>query len=143
MVTDGKGTPLAVEVTAGQVHESTRVESVVSQAIARRIGRRRRKPRKLAGDKAYSIPRVRDWIEARGIIPVIPHKDNELARWDRHRKFDRRTYRGRAVVEQCVGWMKESRRIGTRFEKLAVNFHGMLQLGMIRRYLKILFSDRA
>ncbi|MCH8252944.1 MAG: transposase, partial [Planctomycetes bacterium] len=41
------------------------------------------------------------------------------------------------------GWLKESRRIGTRFEKLAVNFHGMLQLAMIRRYLRILFSDRA
>jgi len=39
--------------------------------------------------------------------------------------------------------MKECRRIGTRFEKLAVNFHGMLQLAMIHRYLKLLFSDRA
>ena len=37
----------------------------------------------------------------------------------------------------------EFRRIGTRFEKLAVNFHGMLQLAMIRRCLKMLFSDRA
>ena len=46
---------------------------------------------------------------------------------------------GRSVVEQCVGWLKEFRRIGTRFEKLAVNFHGMLQLAMIRRYLKLLF----
>jgi len=47
------------------------------------------------------------------------------------------------VVEQCVGWLKEYRRIGTRFEKLAVHFHGMLELAMIRRYLKLLFSDRA
>ncbi|MEP0842460.1 MAG: transposase, partial [Phycisphaerae bacterium] len=36
-------------------------------------------------------------------------------------------------------WLKEFRRIGTRFEKLAVNFHGMLQLAMIRRYLRLLF----
>jgi hypothetical protein len=28
VVTDGAGTPLAIEVTAGQVHESTRAESV-------------------------------------------------------------------------------------------------------------------
>jgi len=32
---------------------------------------------------------------------------------------------------------------GTRFEKLAVNFHGMLQLAMIRRYFRLLFSDSA
>ena len=46
------------------------------------------------------------------------------------------------MVERCVGWLKEFRRIGARFEKRAVNFHGMLQLVMIRRYLRLLFSDR-
>jgi transposase len=136
-------------VTAGQVHESTRAESVIGQAIASRIGRRRKrrgwrgKPRKLAADKGYSVRRIRDWLKERAIRPVIPHKDNEAARWDGRVKFDQQTYRQRHVVEQCVGWLKEYRRIGTRFEKLAVNFHGMLQLAMIRRYLKLLFSDRA
>jgi len=130
-------------VTAGQVHESTCPESVVATFIASRRHRRRRKPRKLAGDKGYSVQRIRDWLKDRGIEPVIPHKDNEAARWDPAVTFDKRTYRQRAVVEQCVGWLKEYRRIGTRYEKLAVNFHGMLQLAMIRRYLKILFSDRA
>jgi transposase len=47
------------------------------------------------------------------------------------------------VVEQCVGWLKDRRRIGTPFEKLAVNFLGMLQLAMIRQYLKLLLSDKA
>jgi transposase len=130
-------------VTAGQVHESTCIESVVATFIASRKKRRRRKPKKLAADKAYSVPRVRDWLKAQRIEPVIPHKDNEAARWDPAVAFDRETYRQRAVVEQCVGWLKEYRRIGTRFEKLAVHFHGMLQLAMIKRYLKLLFSDRA
>ena len=87
--------------------------------------------------------RVRDWLADREIEPVIPHKDNEHARHDPARWFDRVAYRGRSVAEQCVGWLKEFRRIGTRFEKLAVHFHGMLQLAMIGRYLKLLFSDRA
>jgi len=132
-------------VTAGQVHESTRAESVIGQAVASLIGRRRRnrkrrhKPRKLAGDKGYSVPRVRDWLREQRIQPVIPHKDNEKARHDLAVQFDREAYRGRHVVEQCVGWLKEFRRIGTRFEKLAVNFHGMLQLAIIRRYLRLLF----
>ena len=132
-------------MTAGQVHDSTRLESIVATLIASRKHRRRRrlKPRQLAGDKAYSVQRVRDWLLARGIEPVIPHKDNEQARHDPTAWFDKLAYRRRAVVEQCVGWLKECRRIGTRFEKLAVNFHGMLQLAMIWRYLKILFSDRA
>jgi transposase len=111
--------------------------------VASRIGRRRKKmrrrcrPKKLAGDKAYSVQRVRDWLADRSIQPVIPHKENERARL--HAKFDREAYKNRCVVEQCVGWLKEFRRIGTRFEKLAVNFHGMLQSAMIQRYLRLLF----
>ena len=85
------------------------------------------------------MEKLRDWLRGQKIEPVIPHKDNEKARWDPNVKFDKETYRGRCVVEQCVGWLKENRRIGTRFEKLAVNFHGMLQLAMIKQYFKLLF----
>jgi transposase len=122
---------------------------VIGQAVACLIGRRRKrrnrrhKPRKMAGDKGYSCQRLRDWLKAQKIEPVIPHKDNEKGRHDPKVKFDRQAYRGRCVVEHCVGWLKEFRRIGTRFEKLAVNFLGMLELAIIRRYLRILFSDRA
>jgi len=120
---------------------------VIGQAIATLIGRRRKrrrrrhKPRQLVGDKGYSVKRIRDWLSAQKIEPVIPHKDNE--RYDPAVWFDKIAYRARCVAEQCVGWLKEFRRIGTRFEKMAVHFHGMLQLAMIRRYLKLLFSDSA
>jgi transposase len=136
---------LAIEVTAGQVHESTRAESVIDAAVATLMGRRRQergrrhKPEQMAGDKGYSSQPLRDWLEGRDIEPVIPHKDNEKARHDPETWFDKVAYRGRHVVEQCVGWLKEFRRIVTRFEKLAVNFHGMLQLAMIKRYFRLLF----
>jgi len=130
-------------LSAGQVHESTCFQSLVATFIASRKNRRRKKPRKLTADKGYSTGSIRDWLKQQRIGPVIPHKDSEAARWDPAVKFDERTYRQRAVIEQCVGWLKECRRIGTRFEKLAVHFHGMFQLAMIRRYLKLLFSDRA
>jgi transposase len=145
LVSDGDGTPLALQVTAGQVHESTQAESVIGRAVATVIGRRRRqrrqrhKPRQLAGDKGYGVKRLRDWLAGQQIEPVIPHKDNEKARHDPTVDFDTVAYRGRCVVEQCIGWLKEFRRICTRFEKLAVNFHGMLQLAMIQRYFRLLF----
>lgn len=47
-------------------------------------------------------------------------------------------------MERCVGWLKECRRIATRFEKLALNYLAMLKLAMIQRYLQILhLSDKA
>jgi transposase len=122
---------------------------VIGRAVATLVGRRRKKwrkkhkPTQLAGDKGYSAARVRDWLASQRIEPVIPHRDDERARHDPAAWFDRVAYRGRAVVEQCVGWLKEFRRVGTRFEKLAVHFHAMLELAMIKRYLRLLFSDRA
>jgi len=56
--------------------------------------------------------------------------------------FDEETYRRRSVIEQCVGWLKECRPIGTRFEKPASNFPAMLKLAIIELCLKLTFSDR-
>jgi transposase len=101
-----------------------------------RIGRRRR-PKKLAGDKGYSCLRVRQWLRRHKVLPVIPTKSNEKRQAD----FDKEAYRGRNVVERCVNWMKENRRLGTRYEKLAVNFLAMAKLAMIQRYFRILDSS--
>ena len=58
-------------------------------------------------------------------------------------RFDHPNYRRRSTIEQCVGWLKECRRVATRFEKLAVNFLALIHLAMIQRYLRLLFSDTA
>jgi transposase len=114
-----------------------------SIAIPQRVGPPRKRPGRLAGDKGYSCHRVRDWLRRHGIKPLIPHKDNELARHDGRVKFDKQGYKRRSIIEQAIGWLKECRRIGTRFEKLAINFLAMMKLAMIQRCLRIAFSDRA
>jgi transposase len=127
--------PLAAEVTPGQQHESTRFESLLS---AFRIGRRCR-PNRIAGDKGYSYPRIRRWLRWHGIQAVIPQRsDQEAQHIGRPLNFDKDTYRRRSVIERCIGWLKECRRIGTRFEKLALNFLAMVKLAIIRRYFRVL-----
>ena len=143
-MTDGRGLPLTVEVTAGQVHDATRVESVMDAiAIPQPLGRPRKRPRRLAGDKGYSSGKIRDWLRRHGITPLIPHKDNEKARHDGRVKFDKGAYKRRSIVEQTIGWLKECRRVATRFEKLAINFLAMMKLAMIQRTLRIALSNRA
>ena len=132
---------MAVEVTAGQRHESTQVDTVLEGiAVPQRVGRPRKRPRRVAGDKGYSYRRVRDWLRAHGIGPVIPYRNDQSPG---RSVFDEVAYRRRSVIEQCVGWLKECRRIGTRFEKLAISFLAMLKLAIIERYLKLAFSNRA
>lgn len=140
LVTDGRGLPLAVEVTAGQRHESTQIQTVLDGiSVPQPVGRPRKRPARLAGDKAYSFGSVRRWLYAHGIEAIIPNRSNQrkLAR-----PFDKQSYKRRCVIEQCVGWLKECRRIATRFEKLGISFLAMFKLAMMQRYLKIAFSDR-
>lgn len=111
--------------------------------VRRKRGRPRSRPKRLAGDKGYSSHSIRQYLKDRGIEPIIPHKDNEKARHDPSVKFDKESYRRRSIVEQVIGWLKECRRIATRFEKLAISFLAMIKLAMIKRMVKILFSDRA
>jgi len=51
---------------------------------------------------------------------------------------DRPAYRKRSSVEQCVGWLKEYRALATRYEKLALNYLGLVKLACIDRYLRLL-----
>lgn len=140
IICDGKGHPLHVHVTAGQAHDAPALKDVLAGADERLFDARGNPvpwPVALAGDKGYRAA----WIDAHltdlGIAPVIPSKDNE----DQHARpvpFDRDTYRDRNIVERLVGWLKESRRVLSRFEKTALNYAGMLKLALITRYLRLL-----
>lgn len=94
-------------------------------------------PLKAAGDKGYSYPGVRRWLERRCIDAVIPQRSDQV-RHEGRLRLDKRTYRKRSRVENRVGWLKENRRIGTRYDKLAVNFQAFLDLAIIRCHLRIL-----
>lgn len=94
--------------------------------------RRRRRPDAVAGDKAYSYPRIRGWLSQRGIEAVIPSRSNQP-----HARISKRKYRGRNVVERCIGWLKWCRRIATRYEKLAEAYLSMVKLAMIQRCLRL------
>ena len=139
LVACANAVPLRVILTAGQAHESGFVEALLDGVRARR----RRRPDAVACDKGYDVPRVRRALRARRIKAVIPEKRKPHGRRPgRPPAFDRAAYRRRNAVERCVGWLKQCRRVATRYDKLAVNYLAFVRLAMIRRYLHLLFSDR-
>jgi transposase len=91
----------------------------------------------MAGDKGYRADWIDEYLLALNIKPVIPSKENE-DREARPVEFDHNAYRQRNIVERLIGWLKESRRIFSRFEKTAKNFGGMLKLAFIQRYLRLM-----
>ena len=85
----------------------------------------------MAADKAYSSKAIRDWCDKRDIESVIPTKLNEERRED----FDKESYRNRNIIERAIGWLKECRRVLTRYEKYAVHYTGMINLAIIQGIL--------
>ncbi len=132
VVTDGKGLLLALDVSLGQVHESTHFESVIRLApIPQAGGRPRTRPAALAADNGHSYRRIREWLPRQKIKPVIPRKPNQSL--DGLAKFDRAGNRMRSFVGNGICWLTGCRRIGPRFEMLAVNPVTMLTSALIDR----------
>jgi transposase len=130
---------LAVTVTAGQTHESTQMTQALH--TVRRPGHIGW-PDKIAGDKGYSYENIRQFLTGCGIEAVIPRKSNQPS--PRGERFDKKTYRKRSRIECSIGWLKECRRLGTRYDKLALNFLAFTKLAVMLKYLRVLDpSDRA
>jgi transposase len=137
LVCDSHGFIVAIHVTAGQRHESRFFEPTMARRLFHRRRGQRRWPRRLAGDKGYSYPRIRRWCKRHRVAAVIPTRKNQ----PRDEKFDKETYKRRNIVERVVGWYKEYRSLGTRYEKLAVNYVAMWLVAMMDKALHYLLPS--
>lgn len=95
-----------------------------------RIGRRR-KPRRIAGDKGYTGRPVRRLLRRRQIGAVIPRLSTERRQGVR---FDRVAYKARNVVERSINRLKQYRGIATRYDKLATMFDAGLTVVAIVQF---------
>jgi transposase len=76
--------------------------------------------------------------------PVIPLRSmKRTPKPGLPRLFDRPKYRQRNIIERMFGWLKENRRIVTRFGKLAKSYAAMVSPACSMRCLRHLFSYRA
>jgi transposase len=137
LVCSNRGILLAVVVTPGQRHESTAFTTVMGRAQRpRRVGRKRW-PAQLAGDKGYSYPGIRAWLRRHHIEAVISSRKNQAR--DPH--FDKASYRRRNIIERVINWFKECRALGTRYDKLAVNYVALWIVAnihyLLRKYLNV------
>lgn len=108
-ITDDAGRPVALAVTAGQTPDL-----VGAAALLERIPT----PRRLIADRAYDARKLRDWLAARGCEAVIPPNPTR-----KHpHPYDRVAYRSRNRVERMFCWLKDFRRIATRYDKRADTF---------------------
>jgi transposase len=131
---------LHFHLTPGQAHDSTALDTLLEGAGACLYdgdGVRIAWPVALGGDKGYRANWIDTYLMTLGIRPIIPCKDSDDRKL-RPVSFDRRKYRRRNIVERLIGWLKEARRICSRFEKTARNFGGFVTVAYIQRYLRLM-----
>jgi transposase len=129
---DGKGRPLSVEISAGQRNESTQLETLLK-------GIPLRCPEHLLADRGYSHESCRMLLEERGIAHTIPERKDQRERSEGRGKeqpdFRAERYRGRNVVERCVGRLKQWRAVASRYEKRAANYKAAVVVAALMIWL--------
>ena len=75
-------------------------------------------PTAVIADRAYDTDAFLKLLRQRGTEAVIPPLTNRLVQ----RRYNRRKYKGRNLIERLVNRLKHYRRIATRYEKTARNF---------------------
>ena len=120
-LTEGHGLPLTVQVTAANCPNITQLKALVEAIpkIKSKGRRRRKRPKKLLGDRGYDSQPHREWLEERGIVP-------QLAK--------RRTPHGSGLgkerwpVERLFAWLHDDRKIRVRDERRTLIHTALVQV---------------
>ena len=90
--------------------------------VRSRRGRPRRRPSKLHADKAYDQKALRTEVRRRGNAVRIARKGIDSSQ---------RLGRHRWIVEACLSWLLNNRRLVRRYERKAEHFQAFADLGCI------------
>jgi transposase len=121
LICDGRGIPLAIELTGANCHDSTQTFPLVDAIppLQGLRGRPRCRPDCLLGDRAYDAEKIRRALRARHISPLLAMRNTEngsgLGRW-------------RWVIERTFAWLNQFRRLRLRYEKRADMHKAFLSL---------------
>ncbi|MFI8829336.1 transposase, partial [Streptomyces sp. NPDC053431] len=115
VLSDRSGRPLVVGISAGNVHDSHRLNPMVAGLQTRHDPHRGRHfhPGKLHADKAYDTHVLRRWIRRQRITPRIARKGTESKE---------RLGRHRWVIERTISWLTGYRRLNHRYEHDPTNY---------------------
>ena len=122
LVVERQGIPLAIRHTAANVNETTMLETMIDAipAVRQKLGRPRKRPKKLDADKGYDSQKNRQALRKRHILPRIAR------RWiDKSEKLGRHRW----VVERTLAWLNRFRRLKVRYERRNDIHQAFLTLG--------------
>jgi transposase len=123
-VADDCGRPVAFALTPGNLADISMALPLLRAVVW---------PKRLIGDKAYDVGRLRCWLKARRIKTLIPPSATRTVPYP----LDRGAYRRRNLIERLFGRLKTWRRIATRYDRLARNdLAGAALIAVVTEWIK-------
>lgn len=113
MLCDGRGRPLRLHLSAGQVSDHKGAVELAPTLPDAAV---------LLADRAYDSTRFRQLLSGRGIHACIPAQRNHKGR----PPLDRQLYRARHRIENMFARLKDWRRIHTRYDRCAHTFQSAI-----------------
>lgn len=130
-IVDRDGLPVSITVGRGSCHDVVLTEKTIDSAFVDEL------PAKLIGDKAWdSKKHQRLLAEERNIELIAPKRRGKRSSKRTQDGRSLRRYKRRWKVERFFAWLKNFRRLVTRWEHCATNFLGFLHLGCIMILLR-------
>lgn len=121
-VCDALGNPLHFIITAGNRHDAPQAIDLICNIEAKN----------LLADKGYDSDDIRKFALSSGMIPHIPPRKNRI----NNRPYDKHLYKERHKIECLFGFLKQYRRLFSRFDKLKRNFTAFLHFVAALQWLK-------
>ncbi len=119
---------MRTEITAGQTSDYLGFDLVMADNLPT--------PSVLLADRGYDADSIRETMDKRNVLPVIPMRKSRK----KCVGVDRSLYRLRNLVERCFNKLKNARRVATRYDKTAERFIGFIDITSIRLWVRHLLT---
>ncbi|WP_186004323.1 IS5 family transposase, partial [Gluconobacter thailandicus] len=120
---DNQGRPLGFVLTGGQVSDYQATDALMALSAPN--------PRAMLADRGYDSDSFRQDLLIHGILPVIPSRKGRSV----PQETDWRRYRERNRIERMFNYLKQMRRIATRYDKTALSFMSFLNIAAARFWI--------
>jgi len=111
------GHPVALKLTGAEAADSPHLPGLIAGIATEAV----------LADKGYDSDANRAAIRRQGARPCLPPRKNRSEPIE----YDRHLYKERNVIERYFAWVKQYRRVATRYDKKAANFLGFVWLASI------------
>jgi transposase len=120
--------PCAVHLTPGQTADISVASALLADTEQR--------PRELLADKGYDSDDLRAELYLQGSHPIIPWRSNRK----QPGTLDRARYAKRNRIERMIGFLKQFRRVATRYDKTSASFLCFVQIAAIHRWMRFVHT---